>query len=318
MSRPTIALRVPAALVLLVAACELAEVTVATPRDIIIAEVVLRPGAAWQTAYLHRTTSDFGSARVFNATVVVREQGADGEIVFHTAEDSLCLTHAPLPPPPHTGSCYVARGADLVRPGGRYTLQVALADGRRLSGSTSVPEDFEIVKPATGSDGIARCRLPPGSATRLTWRRAEGAWVYIGETRLHGLVDALRTAGVQVPPREEDHIDLLGLSIGAADTSLVFPGEFGLFDRFDDALHPVLLAIRDGLPPGVTAEIAIAAADRNYVNWVRGGNFNPSGAVRLPSVSGDGTGVFGSVVIRRVVLDPTLPETAAACGQGND
>jgi hypothetical protein len=38
------------------------------------------------------------------------------------------------------------------------------------------------------------------------------------------------------------------------------------------------------------------------VNWVRGGSFNPSGTVRVPSISGGGTGVFGSLVTRTVRL----------------
>ena len=50
----------------------------------------------------------------------------------------------------------------------------------------------------------------------------------------------------------------------------------------------------------------IAAADRNYVNWVRRGAFNPSGIVRVPSLHGDGTGVFGSVVRKRFTVDAGL------------
>jgi hypothetical protein len=48
----------------------------------------------------------------------------------------------------------------------------------------------------------------------------------------------------------------------------------------------------------VVADVVIAAADRNYVNWERGGNFNPSGLVRIGSVRGDGFGVFGSLVVK--------------------
>jgi hypothetical protein len=42
--------------------------------------------------------------------------------------------------------------------------------------------------------------------------------------------------------------------------------------------------------------LTVAAVDRNYVNGVRGGSFNPSGRVRVSSVTGDGEGVFGSLV----------------------
>jgi hypothetical protein len=59
--------------------------------------------------------------------------------------------------------------------------------------------------------------------------------------------------------------------------------------------------------------VVVAAADRNYVNWVRGGNFNPSGLVRVPSVRGDGTGVFGSIVAKTVVLTTVPESTAPAC-----
>jgi hypothetical protein len=90
-------------------------------------------------------------------------------------------------------------------------------------------------------------------------------------------------------------LELLGLAISAADTEIVLPAEFGLFDRFtvDQALLAVL---QQGLPAGTRAEVTIAAADRNYVNGVRGGSFNPSGRVRISSVTGDAVGVFGSLV----------------------
>ncbi len=94
-----------------------------------------------------------------------------------------------------------------------------------------------------------------------------------------------------------DELDLLGLAIGAADTTIVFPQEFGVFDRFT-VDRDLLLALQEGLPAGARADVLVAAGDRNFVNWVRGGNFNPSGQVRVPSVTGDGTGVFGSLVVR--------------------
>ena len=70
-----------------------------------------------------------------------------------------------------------------------------------------------------------------------------------------------------------------------------------MFDRFDDDLTEALAFLQQGLPEGIAlTEVVIAAADRNYVNWERGGNFNPSGTIRVPSVHGQGTGVFGSIV----------------------
>jgi hypothetical protein len=296
-----------AAAAVLLGGCNLSDVTISVPADVIVAEVVLRAGDTVQTAYLHRTLSDRGTARVFNAALTVREVETGALLHFMAADDSTCLSPPPESPQSNMGVCYAARGGvQMVKPGGRYTLEVLLPDGRRLTGSTDVPGAFQIVRPVADS-----CSLAPGTSLDLTWTRSAGASVYIGETRLQGLVQALRRAGVPVDGADRD-IDLLALAVGSADTTMAFPGSFGLFDRFDPELHGILLAIRDGLPPGVDAAVAIAAADRNYVNWVRGGTFNPSGTVRLPSVQGDGTGVFGSLVIRSTTLH-TRGGTGRSC-----
>ena len=78
----------------------------------------------------------------------------------------------------------------------------------------------------------------------------------------------------------------------------MFPSEFGVFDRFD-LEQDLALRLQRGLPAGTDAVVTIAAVERNYVNWVRGGSFNPSGQVRVASLRGDGTGVFGAAVVRR-------------------
>ena len=95
----------------------------------------------------------------------------------------------------------------------------------------------------------------------------------------------------------EDPLYLFGLAIAARDTTIVFPGEFGVFSRADLDFE-VSTLLQKGLPAGVGATVSVGAVDRNWVNWARGGNFNPSGVVRVPSVRGDGTGVFGAGVIR--------------------
>jgi len=90
---------------------------------------------------------------------------------------------------------------------------------------------------------------------------------------------------------------------------VVFLTEFGVFERFD-LDRDLALAVSEGLPAGTSADVTIGALDRNYVNWIRGGSFNPSGLVRVPSLRGDGTGTFGSVVRRsfRVVTAPASPQ----------
>jgi hypothetical protein len=141
----------------------------------------------------------------------------------------------------------------------------------------------------------------------IAWTTSSDAWVYVSETLLHGLAPILQQQGIEL---EDDPLLLFGLSFSNQDTTVVFPTEFGLFQRFDEDLTRALIAIQNGLPAGVVADVTIAAADRNYVNWERGGNFNPSGLIRVASIRGDGTGTFGSIVPHRVVIhvgSSTLP-----------
>jgi hypothetical protein len=131
----------------------------------------------------------------------------------------------------------------------------------------------------------------PDSAFSLTWGRSEGAWSYVTSLTLRNWGDDLREQGVEVP----EPLELVGVSVSAADTSLLFPTNLGVFQRaeFDQR---VLLALQEGIPTGADATLAVLAADRNYTNAIRGGRFNPSGNVRISSIVGDAVGVFGSVV----------------------
>ncbi|HET9950094.1 MAG TPA: hypothetical protein VFQ22_14325, partial [Longimicrobiales bacterium] len=191
-----------------------------------------------------------------------------------------------------TGTCFTARAADVARlePSDRLDLEIRLGDGGRLDGSLTVPGPFALepgLEPA--------CVLPPDVPLPVRWRGSEGAWAYVNETMIEGLRDALAPEGIEV---EEDPLYLLGLSISSSDTTIVFPGEFGVFERFD-LDQDLALRLQRGLPDGASAQVSIAAVERNYVNWARGGSFNPSGQVRVPSVRGDGSGVFGAALVRR-------------------
>jgi hypothetical protein len=285
-----------AAVTACLAGCELSEITFAAAQDMVVAEVILQAESRTQSAYLHRTATGENTARVNGARVYVHDVARDFEFELIAVADSLCLVPAPPATLASTGTCHSARvAADAVRPGATYNLRIELPSGLRLTGRTTVPGPFDVVQPQG-----AACRLKPGTALPLQWTSSTGAWAYLSQVRFMGLLSALRSGGHSIAPTVTEPLNLLGLGVGAADTTIVFPGGFGLFDRGDESLHPVLVAIRSGLPAGVDADIAIVAADRNYVNWVRGGNFNPSGLVRVSSVSGAGTGVFASLVTRRV------------------
>lgn len=276
--------------VLVLASCELQEVSLAEPEDVVVAEVVLRAWAQQQLAVLHRTIGTGTDAGVPGANIEAHSE-TGGVLVFMPAADSVCfsgLDEDDLAP----GSCYATpRGEPpTVLPGERYTLRIELPDGGVLTGATTVPGAFDAVTPEILPEG--QCRLAPDTRLELLWTRSSGAWVYIVETRMQGLAAALRARGVTL---EVDPVRFVGLSISATDTTLTFPTELGVFDRFDNDVAGALVAIQNGLPPDVDAQVMISAADRNYVNWVRGGRFNPSGLIRTPSITGSGTGVFGSI-----------------------
>jgi hypothetical protein len=209
------------------------------------------------------------------------------------------------------GECFAARDTvGFVRPGVRYTARVEAA-GRVLTGSTTVPAAFTLVEPvAAATTARTECRLPARTAVELVWRPSAGATAYVAELSvggLAGLVDAY------VP---EDPLRLLGLAVSEADTTMMLPAEFGLFDVPRVSVE-LLLALRDGFPEGdVSGDVVVAAVDRNFTNWARGGAFNPSGLTRTPSLHGDGTGVFGSLVRRGFRF--TVVDSAGAPGVSCD
>jgi len=284
----------------ILAGCEIGETTFAEPEEMIVAEVFIYGDARNHTAFLHRAGSGPGGqgGPVKGASIEVTDP--EGRTIrFVEAYPEYCIEIGGAVAIPG-GTCYIpAEGGDdaLVRPGTTYTLRIELPDGRILTGRTTVPGDFRILTPAPDPSGYPICTLSSDTPVELAWTRSAGAWVYIAEAELWGLARALEPRGIEV----DNPYRVLGFAVSENDTTIAFPGEFGIFERFND--REILLAIRDGLPNGVLVAGAIAAADRNYVNWIRGGRFNPSGLVRIPSIAGDGTGVFGSLVVRGFVLD---------------
>lgn len=284
-------------LALSTAACELTEVTTARGDDVLVVEAVLREGADSQRVVLHRGLVEGRAAGVPGATVVVRTE-AGREIVFAEAPLFGCVDASPGqvgPDPLVEGvSCYLAAGGEpWVRPGGTYELRVETPAGEVARGRTTVPGAFELRVPA-----VERCTLPAGTQLPLTWTASAGAWVYVTQAQVHGLREALSGSGIEGIP---EPLELTGLSISEQDTTLVLPSEIGLFERRSGS--PLLLRLlQQGFPANVGIDVAVVAADRNWVNSVRGGNFNPSGAVRVSSVVGDAVGVFGSLVPRRFTV----------------
>ena len=281
-----------------VAGCELEEVSVVEVEDVVVAEVYANvaqdPAANEIFAFLHQTVGQGDpvddEVELLGARVTVRRD--DGTVIpLQPEQVAECMEDEPTGLPV---ACFVAdsTAASVVGPGDLLSVEIELFDGGRLEGATVIPGAFELV------DVAPACTLPPDELLPLQWTRSEGAWAYVNETAIARLPEALRPEGIEV---EEDPLYLLGLSISDADTTTVFPAEFGVFNRFD-LDQDLAVRLQSGLPAGTSAEVTITATDRNYVNWARGGNFNPSGQVRVPSLRGDGTGVFGSTVNRRILV----------------
>ncbi len=281
------------------------------PEPLAVVELYLRAGADRQWAFVHGTTA------VPVAPVSLSIVSDDGlRMALRPAASGSAECGSPMyaDSVEVAGTCYVTDRLDvppfaLVRAGHSYTLEGTLADGSGVRGTTAVPGPFALVAPG-GLRERSSCLLPPDTTFELEWTRSEGAWAYLADTDLFNLDALLDSLDVAVPRP----LPLRGLSVGATDTTIVFPREFGLFDRFGDA-SPVLVALQNGLPAGAAARIGVAALDRNATDWLRGGNFNPSGQVRIPSVFGTGvTGVFGAVVVLDVSLNVQEgPPEAAAC-----
>ena len=295
--------------------CALQEITIVDVEDVVVAEVHVQIGEGLfggdrVTAFLHRTVGGLGEGfhPVPGAKIVITRDGGPSVRLAETALER-CVSATPEG---GTGSCYWMAPTVAVSfgPGDHLRLRIDLASGGSLTSATVVPGDFAILGVVEG----AECLLPPRTPLTVRWTSSEGTWAYVNETVIVGIKDAFGPLGIDV---ESDTLELLGLSISASDTTIVFPGEFGIFSRFE-LDQDLATSLQDGLPPGIRAPVMISATDRNYVNWARGGNFNPSGQVRVPSIRGEGTGVFASTVTRtfEVVVNPAAPGgafSAPAC-----
>lgn len=290
---------------LVLAACELTEVTVEESDDLIVAEaqVVLNLDleddetslTAW--TLLHRTFQPEGAPSLSGAVITMAGEGRDTVVLVEQDSVELCIMPDTVEELATGGAaCYRAEATPApFTPGEVLSLNIRSADGRVLTGASRVPGAFSMTG-LTQEDGI--CRLPPDTNYRLRWTPADDAWAYVIDARIENLEEAMASLGINSP----DTVYLTGVSIGREDTDIVFPKELGVFDFFeaDEDEREVIRVLETGLPEGSRAEVAIGALDRNWVNWARGGDFNPSGQIRIPSVFGDGTGVFATATERRV------------------
>jgi hypothetical protein len=296
--------------------CTIADVTTPPGQDRLVVEAVLRTDRVSQALILYRSVAASEAPPERGAQVVVtRDDGA--QFVFREAPDVFCIPDVPNDPGGTLGACYVSP-TELgfwVLPGRAYDLRVTTARGEVARGRTQVPGAFSLVGlPFEGRESAqgGSCRLPPATLLPVTWTQSRGAWGYISPLLIYGI--SLHAGAGGFPP-VADPLELLGVSVSSSDTTALLPNEFGVFDRFELDQN-LLRFLQGGLPEGVSLVLTISAADRNYINGVRGGSFNPSGQVRIPSVVGDGVGVFGSLVPLTARIAVGGRADVPACGTG--
>jgi hypothetical protein len=168
-----------------------------------------------------------------------------------------------------------------------------------------VPLDFTVPSASVGSGSDLVCSLAPETTFILTWTRSPGAASYVADLSIFGLAQA----GILAP----EPFELRGLAVSDTDTTIALPAEFGVFERLNYNAE-LFKAIENGFPGGIQLSVALAAADRNWVNSVRGGNFNPSGLIRISTVVGDGVGVFGSLVVKHISIPVREITSIRRCG----
>ncbi len=306
---------------LLLCGCELTEVQTEPVPDLIVAGVTvvltvdpLDPSRmdtranALITRFHRQTEHEVPGASVR----IVAESGRMLQLTEVSDPLATCVTRLDEGIRPPAGSCHLAAApAAHFAPGEKLTLSVTLPDGSVLTGESRMPGIFT---PTNLSLEDGRCRLDPDTGYRFDWARSEGSWGYIAEARFAGLGDLWDS---------EAPLSLAVTLRGAHETGVLFPRDL-LFEALDPNRTDLHSVLRQGLPEGASAQVAVGAIDRNWANWVRLGRIDIPGEVHIPSVFGDGTGWFGTGVRWKVSVESRaagdegvaneLPSCGAASG----
>ena len=266
---------------LLLAGCELADVTIASPKASVVVHAVLNPDAAEQVVLLEATQTgrvDINDNLRYNPLEPIRTAGgvpvsdadvrllADGDTVGVRAIEGVVSGRK-------TGRYTIARAALAVLPGRHYRLRVRSTDGAVVTGETTVPSAL------AGAPAVVSTPAQLNRSTdtlRLEWGAVRDATIY-------------------------------GIRIDTPD---------GPWFLFSDSTHFALSGglrnfFAPGLPsvwfPGFVQPLTVIASDKNFYDYNRSGNDPFGGSGLISSVQG-GLGLFGSVrmVVRR---DVTVPQS---------
>jgi hypothetical protein len=292
---------------ILAAGCELDPINVDEGTDRLVVEAVLRAGEPVQNIVLHRTIRGSASREAPGAVVTV--SGSGREVRFVEVNPEECLSGAQAR---GRVSCYrspAAEGAWVVS-GAEYTLAVETPRGERAQGRTRVPGTFSLGVP--GGSGGASCRIEPERVHRVTWGNSAGVATYVVEMKVHNLREALKGEGLA---STRDSMVLVSIRGTAADTTVELPRHFFARGEIDEDDLALLRRLQSGLPEGVHGSLVVAAIDQNLNRSLRVITTMSAG-YRVSSVSGDATGLFGSVAAVPVAFQ--VRGEGFACGEGRD
>lgn len=190
-------------------------------------------------------------------------------------------------------SCYAASVPSAwFAPLEELSLRIATPDGKQLRGNSLIPALFA---PSRLNARGGRCRVNPETSYVIDWSSIRGAWAHIAEAEFTGLARNLWDSSTPL------YLTVAWMA-SFEDTHMVFPRKLIEGGVPSQALKAAR-RLETGLPWGVSAHLAVAAIDPNWANWVRPGQVHIAGEVPVPSVFGDGTGLFGTAVRWTVTME---------------
>jgi hypothetical protein len=269
-----------AALLPLLAACEIATETVAAPAPRVVVHAVLNPDADEQVILVEASLT--GRVRIdttlrFDPLDPIRTAGGEpitgAEVrLFREDDEAGVRADETRVGGAGTGRYVVPQARLAITPGARYRLLVRVPDGREVTGETRVPSAPAGWTPGAGT-AVTPVALDRSRDTlRLSWSAVEGARTY-----------AIRVETPNGP-----------WFLFSDSTRFALAG--GLRNFFTGGFPAVWY-------PGFVQLASVGAVDRNFFDYNRSGN-DPFGGTGLISSVRGGLGLFGSTLalLRREVM----------------
>lgn len=252
--------------------CEIADVTVGSPRAAVVVHAVLNPDADEQVILVESALTgrvDIDDTVKFDPQDPIRSAGGEplsnATVRLLTDQDTAGVTAVETRFRGRlTGRYVIPRATLSVTPGRRYRLRIRTANGDTVSGETRIPSANSAWVPGSGSTTTPVTISRSTDTLRLNWAPSPDARTY-----------AIR---IETPN-----------------------GPWFLFS--DSTTFSLAGTLRnffaDGLPsvwyPGFVQPLSVVAVDRNFYDYNRSGNDPFGGSGLISSVQG-GLGLFGSVV----------------------